>query len=124
MCNFVSSADGKATAAGRTAPLANAADRAVFQLLRTQVDALLAGTRNDADRALRPPIREPRLSEIRVAEGRARQPLAVVISRSGDVPFEIPLFDDPTVSVILYVPAATAVPACAAASHPPRDPGR
>ncbi len=38
----------------------------------------------------------------------------MVISRSGDVPFEIPLFDDPTVSVIVYAPASATVPACAA----------
>jgi riboflavin biosynthesis pyrimidine reductase len=114
VCNFVSSADGKATAAGRTAPLADAADREVFQLLRTQVDALLAGTQTLRIERYGPPIREPRLSEIRVAEGRARQPLAVVISRSGDVPFEIPLFDDATVCVALYAPPAAAVPACAA----------
>jgi riboflavin biosynthesis pyrimidine reductase len=114
VCNFVSSADGKATAAGRTAPLAEAADRAAFSLLRTQVDALLAGTGTMRIERYGTPVREPRLLEIRVAEGRARQPLAVVISRSGDVPFEIPLFADARAHVILYVPASAAVPACAA----------
>lgn len=114
VCNFVSSADGKATSAGRTAPLADAADRAVFHLLRTQVDALLAGTRTMRIERYGVPIRDPRLSEIRVAEGRARQPVAVVISRSGDVPFEVPLFADAAVHVSLYVPASTAVPTCAA----------
>jgi riboflavin biosynthesis pyrimidine reductase len=111
VCNFVSSADGKATATGRTAPLANAADRAVFHLLRTQVDALLAGTGTMRTERYGPPIREPRLSDIRVAEGRARRPLAVVISRSGEVPFEIPLFADAAIDVILYVPASAPVPA-------------
>jgi riboflavin biosynthesis pyrimidine reductase len=114
VCNFVSSADGKATAAGRTAPLADAADRAVFHLLRTQVDALLAGTGTMRIERYGPPVREPRLAEIRAAEARAPQLLAVVISRSGDVPFEIPLFADAAVHVILYVPASAVVPACAA----------
>jgi riboflavin-specific deaminase-like protein len=114
VCNFVSSADGKATAAGRAATLADAADRAVFHLLRTQVDALLAGTRTMRIERYGVPIRQARLSEIRVVEGRASQPLTVVISRSGGVPFEIPLFADSTVSVILYAPAAAAVPASAA----------
>ena len=36
--------DGKATAQGRTALLGGDGDRAVFRLLRTQVDAMLAGT--------------------------------------------------------------------------------
>jgi riboflavin biosynthesis pyrimidine reductase len=114
VCNFVSSADGKATSAGRTAPLADAVDRAVFHLLRTQVDALLAGTRTMRIERYGRPVRDQRLSEIRVAEGRAPQPLAVVISRSGDVPFEVPLFTDAAVQVSLYVPASTAVPTCAA----------
>ncbi|MFZ0385833.1 MAG: dihydrofolate reductase family protein [Solirubrobacteraceae bacterium] len=114
VCNFVSSADGKATSAGRTAPLADAADRAVFHLLRTQVDALLAGTRTMRIERYGLPVRDPRLSKIRVAERRAPQPLAVVISRSGDVPFGIPLFADAAAHVILYVPASTAVPTCAA----------
>jgi riboflavin-specific deaminase-like protein len=114
VCNFVSSADGKATSAGRTAPLADAVDRAVFHLLRTQVDALLAGTRTMRIERYGLPVRDPRLSEIRVAEGRAPQPLAVVISRSGEVPFEVPLFADAAVHVIVYAPASTAVPTCAA----------
>jgi len=114
VCNFVSSADGKATAAGRTAPLADAADRTVFHLLRTQVDALLAGTGTMRIERYGPPVREPHLSDIRAAEGRARQPLVVGISRSGDVPFDIPLFADATVHVVLYIPASAAVPACAA----------
>ena len=112
VCNFVSSADGKATAAGRTAPLADAVDRAVFHLLRTQVDALLAGTATMRIERYAAPVRESRWAQIRLAEGRARQPVAVVISRSGDVPFEIPLFADPTASVILYAPASAVVPAC------------
>ena len=51
--NFVSTADGKATAQGRMAQLGGEGDRAVFRLLRTQVDAVLAGTGTLRDRALR-----------------------------------------------------------------------
>jgi riboflavin biosynthesis pyrimidine reductase len=49
-----------------------------------------------------------------VAEGLTPQPLAVVISRSGSVPFEIPLFADARAHIALYAPEAVAVPACAA----------
>jgi riboflavin biosynthesis pyrimidine reductase len=114
VCNFVSSADGKATANGRTAGLGGEGDREVFHLLRTQVDALLAGTETMRIERYGLPVRADRLSEIRVAEGRAPQPLSVLISRSGNVPFEIPLFDDASAHVVLYAPASAVVPACVA----------
>jgi riboflavin biosynthesis pyrimidine reductase len=114
VCNFVASADGKATTNGRTAGLAGETDRAIFHLLRTQVDALLTGTGTLAIERYGPPIRDRRLAQIRIDEGRAPQPLAVVVSRTGAVPFDIPLFDDPEVHVVLYAPAATVAPACAA----------
>lgn len=114
VCNFVSSADGKATAGGRTAALGGEGDRAAFHLLRTQVDALLAGTGTMRIERYGVPIRTERLSQLRVGEGRTPQPLSVVISRSGDIPFEIPLFADARVHVALYAPASAAVPACAA----------
>lgn len=108
--NFVSSADGKATADGRTAQLGGDGDRAMFHLLRTQVDAILAGTGTLRIERYGDLIRDRRQIEIRVAEGRAAEPLAVVVSRSGDVPFEIPLFDDPEARVALYAPATTVIP--------------
>ena len=114
VCNFVSSADGKASARGRTALLGGKGDRAMFHLLRTQVDAIVAGTGTLRAERYGVLTREPRLADIRVAEGRAAEPLAVVISRSGDVPFEIPLFDSPESRVIVYTASEITVPECAA----------
>lgn len=114
ICNFVSSTDGKATASGRTAPLAGAGDRAAFHLLRTQVDAVLAGTGTLRIERYGVLVRDQHLLEVRRAEGRAPQPLAVTVSRSGDVPFDIPLFSDQRSRIALYVPASTRVPNCAA----------
>lgn len=114
VCNFVSSLDGKATAAGRTGPLASEGDRVVFHLLRTQVDALVAGTGTMRIERYGVAVRTEPLTQIRVAEGRAPQPLCVVISRSGDVPFDIPLFADARADVALYAPARVELPACAA----------
>lgn len=112
VCNFVSSADGKATVQGRTTPLSTGADQAVFHLLRTQVDGLLAGTETLRVSRYGLPVRDEHLQEIRVREGRAPQPLSVVISRSGDIPFDIPLFGDPRCRVALYSPRE-AGPGCA-----------
>jgi riboflavin biosynthesis pyrimidine reductase len=114
VCNFVSSADGRATAGGRTAPLANEGDKAAFHLLRTQVAAVLAGTGTLGIERYGVPVRDERLVELRLAEGRPAQPLAVVISRSGDIPYDIPLFADGRSRIVLYGPAGTAVPDLAA----------
>jgi riboflavin biosynthesis pyrimidine reductase len=114
VCNFVSSADGKATAGGGTAPLAGEGDKAAFHLLRTQVDAVLAGTGTLGIERYGVPVRDARLIEIRLAEGRPAQPLAVVISRRGHIPFEIPLFADARSRIVLYAPTGTAVPDCPA----------
>ena len=114
VCNFVSSADGKATAGRRTAPLAGAGDKAAFHLLRTQVDAVLAGTGTLGMERYGVPVRDERLIAIRLAEGRPAQPLAIVISRSGEIPFEIPLFTDARSRIVLYAPSDTAVSDCPA----------
>lgn len=114
VCNFVSSADGKATAAGRTAGLGGEGDRAVFHLLRTQADAILAGTGTLRVERYGRLVRSEAMLRTRRREGRPAQPVAVVISRSGQVPFEIPLFADPESRVVLYAPPGTPIPACAA----------
>jgi riboflavin biosynthesis pyrimidine reductase len=114
VCNFVASADGKATSQGRSGPLGGPADRVVFHLLRTQVDGILAGTGTLRAERYGRLVRDPRLEEIRTSEGRSAQPLGVVISRSGEVPWGIPLFDDPGSRVALYVPPNAPAPDCAA----------
>jgi riboflavin biosynthesis pyrimidine reductase len=114
VCNFVSSADGKATAKGRSAPLSSDGDRAVFHLLRTQVDAILAGTRTLQLERYGVLVRDERMAEIRAREGRPAQPLAVVVSRSGQVPFDIPLFGDDRSRVAIYAPPDVTVPESAA----------
>ena len=66
VANFISSVDGKATADGRTASLGSPGDRAAFHLLRTEVDAVLAGTRTLFIENYGPLAKEPRLSQLRV----------------------------------------------------------
>ena len=114
VANFIASADGKATAEGRTAPLGSPGDRAAFHLLRTEVDAVLAGTRTLFIENYGPLAKEARLSELRVSAGREPQPLGVVISRTGTVPFDIPLFAHPASRIALYASPDTDVPDVAA----------
>ncbi|HVR05669.1 MAG TPA: dihydrofolate reductase family protein [Solirubrobacteraceae bacterium] len=112
--NFVASVDGKATLDGRSAGLSGEVDRRAFHLLRTQVDAVLAGTQTLRLERYGALVRDPELRRLREHEGRAPQPLAAIVSRSGDVPYDIPLFADPDTRVALYAPSGRERPACTA----------
>jgi riboflavin-specific deaminase-like protein len=109
--DFVSSLDGRAAIAGRSAPLSNAADRRIFHLLRTQVDAVFAGTGTLRKERYGRIVRDPDLRERRAAAGLAEDPLALVVSRSGDVPWDIPLFDVSEQPVAVYTGAELRPPA-------------
>jgi riboflavin-specific deaminase-like protein len=113
-CNFVASADGKATAGGRSAPLSDDADREVFHLLRGQVDAVMAGTGTLRVERYGRLVRDPLRRQARVQAGLAPDPLAIVVSRSFDVPFDIPLFADADSRVAIYTAAAAQPPVTAA----------
>jgi riboflavin biosynthesis pyrimidine reductase len=110
--NMVATADGHATVGGRSAPMSSDADREVFHALRGQVDAVLAGTATlHAERYGRL-VRDPERRAAREARGLAADPLAVLLSRSGDVPADLPLREDPEQPVALFC-GADAEPATA-----------
>lgn len=93
--NMVATADGHATLDGRSAPLSSAADRLVFHALRGQVDAVLAGTRTLRAERYGRLVRDPERRAARERRGLAADPLAVLLSRSGDLPDDLPLLQDP-----------------------------
>ena len=100
--NFVSSADGRATFHGRSGLLGDEGDRAMFHGLRERVDAVLAGTNTLRIERYGRVLGKPERRERRLARGESPEPLAVVISRSGDVPTSIPLFGEPEATVALF----------------------
>jgi 5-amino-6-(5-phosphoribosylamino)uracil reductase len=113
--NFVSSVDGRATFGGRSGPLGDDGDHAIFHGLREQVDAVLAGTvtlRTEGyGRILGKEERRQRRSE----RGLAPEPLACVVTRSGDIPKEIPMFSEPEARIVVFTPTEVEVDECAAA---------
>jgi riboflavin biosynthesis pyrimidine reductase len=94
VANMVASADGRATLDGASAGLSGPADRALFHALRGQIDAVLAGTGTLRAERYRRLILQPERRDERRARGLAPDPLAVVLSRSGDLP-DIGLLTDP-----------------------------
>jgi riboflavin biosynthesis pyrimidine reductase len=112
--NFATTADGRAAVDGRTRAIGDDGDMEVFRRLRTQVDALLVGTRTLAIEEYGRAVRRPELRARREALGLAAEPLIATVSRSGELPREIPLFAEPEAHVVAFVPPGTPVPSCAA----------
>ncbi len=108
--NFVATVDGRATLGGRSAPLSDPGDRAMFHALREQVDAVIAGTGTIRTERYGRIVPDAETRERRVAAGLAPEPLASVITRSGDVPFDIPLFAAPDQRVVLFAPEGSVEP--------------
>ncbi|MBO0768076.1 MAG: dihydrofolate reductase family protein, partial [Solirubrobacterales bacterium] len=77
VANFVMSADGNASFDGRSAPLSDPGDRALFHALRAGSDAIMAGTGTLATERYKPAVKP-----------------VVTVTRSGELPLDIPLFKD------------------------------
>jgi 5-amino-6-(5-phosphoribosylamino)uracil reductase len=102
--NFVASADGRATFQGRSGMLGDEADKALFHGLREQVDGVLAGTGTLRTERYSRLVRNPERRERRERSGLSPEPLACVITRSGDVPTGIPMFDEPQARIVVFTP--------------------
>lgn len=112
--NFATTADGRATIDGRSGPIGDDGDLEVFRRLRTQVDALLIGTRTLGIERYGRAVRRPELRAAREALGLVPEPLVATVSRSGELPLDIPLFQTPDADVVVFAPTATPEPDCPA----------
>lgn len=112
--NFATTADGRATIDGRSGPIGDDGDMEVFRRLRTQIDALLIGTRTLGIERYGRAVRRPELRAAREALGLAPEPLVATVTRSGELPLEIPLFQTPEAHIIVFAPSETPEPSCPA----------
>ncbi len=104
IANFIASTDGRVTVGGRSGALGDPGDRALFNALREQVDAVLAGTGTLAAERYGRLIKSADARARRIAAGRDAEPLACVISKSGSLPLGIPLFDEPEARIAVFSP--------------------
>jgi riboflavin biosynthesis pyrimidine reductase len=102
IANFVASADGRATIGGRSGPLGDDGDSAVFHGLREQVDAIVAGTGTLRVERYGRVLGKLERRQRRARRGRSPEPLAVVITRGGDLPSDIPLFHEPEARILVF----------------------
>jgi riboflavin-specific deaminase-like protein len=100
--NMISTIDGRSARDGRSSTLGGEADLQRLLDLRTRADAVLIGTgtlrAEGYDRLVRREERRARRRE----QGLAEDPLAVVLSRSFDVPWDVGLFQAPDQPVLVY----------------------
>jgi riboflavin-specific deaminase-like protein len=123
--NFVASADGHAAFQGRSRGLSDPADRELFHGLRERVDAIIVGTSTLRLERYGRVVRDPDRRRRRAASGLNPEPLTCIVSRSGDVPTDIPLFADPGSRVVMFTPAGLETSALAAEVDVVRiDPGQ
>jgi riboflavin biosynthesis pyrimidine reductase len=108
--NMVASVDGRTAVRGLSAPLTSPFDRALFHALRGAADAVLVGTRTLAAERYAPLVRDPARREARVGRGLAPVPIACVVTRSGQVDFSVPLFDEPEQTVVVFSGRPLAAP--------------
>lgn len=107
---MIGSIDGRAAVSGRSVGLGHPEDRAVLRGLRSGADAVVVGAAT---------VRAERYA--RLYDTPARPPIAIV-TRSGDVPWEVGLFAESDSRVIVYSDAPVVVPDAAAAAVEPRAP--
>jgi riboflavin biosynthesis pyrimidine reductase len=103
--NMVASLDGQVTRDGGSTGLGGEGDHALFHALREACDGVLAGTgtlrAENYGRLVRSPERRARRAE----RGLDEDPVMLVITRSGHLPWDARLFDTPEQRVLIAGPA-------------------
>ena len=112
--NMVTTADGAAAVAHRSAPISNPADRQLFNELRTHVDAIMVGAGTVRIERYGRLVQDPQRRERRVARGLAADPLAIVMSRRLTLTPDLPLLADPHSRVVVITAGTAELSGCAA----------
>jgi riboflavin biosynthesis pyrimidine reductase len=105
LVNFVATLDGQVTREGGSTALGGEGDHAMFHALREVVDGVLAGTGTLRAERYGRLVRVPERRERRAARGLDPDPVMLVITRSGRVPWSAPLFGVPEQRVLIAGPA-------------------
>jgi riboflavin-specific deaminase-like protein len=114
LLNMVATLDGRATLGGRSGPISDDADRALFHGLRSVVDAVMAGAGTVRAERYGPIVRDPDTRRLRRERGLREQPLACVVSAGLGFPPDLPLLCDPESEVAFLTPSEASLPAIAA----------
>jgi riboflavin biosynthesis pyrimidine reductase len=108
--NMIQTVDGRAARDGRSAGLGDDADLQTLLDLRTAADAVLIGTGTVRAEGYARLVRSEERRERRRAAGLSEDPVAVLISRRFDIPWEAGLFSAAEQPVLIYTGVTRAVP--------------
>jgi riboflavin-specific deaminase-like protein len=100
--NMISTADGRAARDGRSATIGGEADLELLLELRAIADAVLIGTGTLRAEGYDRLVKRGERRQRRVAAGLDEDPLAVILSRRFDVPWEAGLFRAAEQPVLVY----------------------
>lgn len=120
--DMIATVDGRATIGGRSGPIGGDGDEEMFHLLRTIPDAVLVGTGTLRAEGYGRLVRRPERRRARVAAGLEEDPWAVFISRSGDLPWDAPIFSAPEQRVLIFTRARVSPPTSRVEVVPEDDP--
>ncbi len=112
--NMVATLDGRATLNGRSGPISDGADRAMFHGLRSVVDAVMAGAGTVRAERYGPIVPDPDRRRLRAQLGLGERPLACVVSAGLALPTDLPLLCDPDSRVAIVTPSRKSLPKTAA----------
>jgi riboflavin-specific deaminase-like protein len=107
---MISTVDGRAALDGNSHGLGDEADLETLLELRTLADAVLIGTGTLRAEGYDRLVRDPARRERRVAAGLAEDPVAVLLSRRFDIPWDAGLFQAPDQRVLIGTAAPGGVP--------------
>ncbi|PZR67303.1 MAG: pyrimidine reductase family protein [Solirubrobacterales bacterium] len=114
VANMVAALDGRATVRGRSSGLSSAEDQVLFGTLRSQVDAVMVGTATLRIERYGPLVRAPEARARRRQAGLSERPPCVILSRTLELPLEIPLFQDAGSDVVVITPSTRELAPCPA----------
>lgn len=117
IANLLVSAHDAAPFAAYRRAFAGEAEVRAFELLRSEVDAVLIGVGTLRSGRYERVLCEPGLRERRRAKGLTRDPLGVVVSRTGHPPTEAPVFAETECEVAVFTSAPEPAPPCPAHVH-------
>ncbi len=112
--NMISTADGRASLGGRSGPISDRADRALFHELRGVVDGVLVGAGTVRAERYGRMIPDAARRELRRRRGLSEEPLACIVSGRLALDEDVPLLREPSARVAILTASAASLPAAAA----------
>ena len=101
--NMVMSADGKVVIEGTEAGIGSKTDQRLMRELRVNADAVLNGANTLRASGTSSRLGDEGLEELRIANGKPRCPIAVALSRSGNLPLDKIFFTARDFDAVVYL---------------------